>query len=168
MGIFTGAFRSGIIRRDIRTLGHRLTPYEALLQKLLPDNRTGPGSGSRQGNVIPTPVSNRPVLDIVNTYLKEKLTADELRFILDNRDRFVFTIGTGDRRADFSSRFSIATNWHGGDVTGLVLTPDPYNAQQYRHTLTFSASQGTMSLTDTHSGANNYGSIRYFTISGKG
>lgn len=135
------------------------------LNKLQPENNTGLGSNKVQGNVIPTRV-NRSLLDVANTYLTSKLTADELALILAHRDRFDFTIGTGDRRpqADLVARFAIADNWRGEDAEGVVLTPDPYGPQPHRPTLTWSAAGGMLKLTDSHAGQNLYCSIRYFTI----
>ncbi|EAQ6130936.1 hypothetical protein AXA91_20880 [Salmonella enterica] len=136
----------------------------ALLDKLKPQNSAGLGSVSVQGNVLNTRTGTMPVLDVANTYLTNKLTADELALILRNRDKFTFTIGVGDRRAEFKSRFRIATNWHGGDADNLLLAPDPWNDPRYNFRLTFTGSAGTMKLTDTHASPDTYGSIRYFTI----
>ncbi|EOV0283830.1 hypothetical protein ACOIP5_002766 [Salmonella enterica] len=138
---------------------------DALCQKLLPQNNTGLGSNTVAGTVIPTQADNRKILWVVNTYLKDKLTDDELGIILNNRDKFEFTIGVGDRRTSLVSRFKISTDWHGEDVTGRILTPDPVTGDQnYYHTLTFSGKSGQMSVTDKHYGTNQYGSVRYFTI----
>ncbi|EAP7663711.1 hypothetical protein ELK24_13040 [Salmonella enterica] len=136
----------------------------ALLDKLKPQNNTGLGSASVQGNLLNTRASTMPILDVANAYLTNKLTADELALILRNRSRFTFTIGVGDRRAEFKSRFRIATNWHGEDVDNLLLAPDPWNDPPYSFRMTFTGSAGTMKLTDRHAGQNTYGSIRYFTI----
>lgn len=135
-----------------------------LIAKLTPQNSTGLGSASVQGNLLNTRASTMPVLDVVNTWLTNKLTADELALILRNRNRFTFTIGVGDRRAEFKSRFRIATNWHGEDADNLLLAPDPWNDPRYNFRLTFTGSAGTMKLTDTHASSNTYGSIRYFTV----
>ncbi|EBA1653527.1 hypothetical protein L1O59_004640 [Salmonella enterica] len=136
----------------------------ALLDKLKPQNNTGLGSASVQGNLLNTRASTMPILDVANTYLTNKLTADELALILRNRSRFTFTIGVGDRRAEFKSRFKIVTNWHGEDVDNHLLAPDPWNNPPYSFRLTFTGSAGTMKLTDRHASPNTYGSIRYFTI----
>lgn len=136
-----------------------------LCQKLLPQNNTGLGSTSTQGNLLSTRGNALSVLFVVNTYLNDKLTDDELGIILNNRDKFEFAIGVGDRRTSLVSRFKIATNWHGEDVTQRVLTPDPFNDPLYRHTLTFSGETGLMTVTDSHAGTvNTYGGIRYFTV----
>ncbi|EAM6080678.1 hypothetical protein CDJ04_07160 [Salmonella enterica] len=137
---------------------------ESLRQKLLPQNNTGLGSASVQGNLLNTRASTMPVLDVVNNWLTNKLTADELALILRNRSRFTFTIGVGDRREEFKSRFRIATNWHGEDVSNFLLSPDPWNDPHYNFRLTFTGSAGTMKLTDTHASPDTYGSIRYFTV----
>ncbi|EEY2695523.1 hypothetical protein HFX43_004600 [Salmonella enterica] len=137
---------------------------QSILDKLKPQNNTGLGSASVQGNLLNTRASTMPVLDVANTYLTNKLTADELALILRNRSRFTFTIGVGDRRAEFKSRFRIATNWHGEDVDNLLLAPDPWNDPPYSFRMTFTGSAGTMKLTDTHASQNTYGSIRYFTV----
>ncbi|HFW4208295.1 TPA: hypothetical protein ACIBOM_001238 [Salmonella enterica subsp. enterica serovar Reading] len=136
-----------------------------LLAKLRPENSTGLGSGTAQGNVVPTQAASRIILNVVNTYLVNKLTADELKIILDHRDKFEFTIGVGDRRDGVKSRFRIATNWHGEDVSKRILTPDPFNDPPYHHTLTFSGTTGQMTMTDDHAGSpSTYGSIRYMTV----
>ncbi|EBP9265361.1 hypothetical protein ATS45_21155 [Salmonella enterica] len=137
----------------------------AILDKLKPQNNTGLGSASIQGNVLNTQDATRTILNVVNTYLTDKLTADEMAWILSHRDKFTFSIGVGDRRKDFISRFALATNWHGEDVVNFQLRPNPAGAPEYDFRLTFSASAGTMSVTDNHVGTHSvYGSIRYFTI----
>ncbi|EAT1856517.1 hypothetical protein PRB20_000043 [Salmonella enterica] len=136
-----------------------------MLAKLRPENSTGLGSGTVQGNVVPTQAASRIILNVVNTYLVNKLTADELKIILDHRDKFEFTVGVGDRRSGVKSRFRIATNWHGEDVSKRILTPDPFNDPPYHHTLTFSGTTGQMTMTDDHVGSpSTYGSIRYMTV----
>ncbi|EAW9081245.1 hypothetical protein F3V99_15500 [Salmonella enterica] len=137
---------------------------QSILDKLKPQNNTGLGSASVQGNLLNTRASTMPILDVVNNWLTNKLASDELALILRNRSRFSFTIGVGDRRAEFKSRFRIATNWHGEDADNLLLAPDPWNDPHYNFRLTFTGSAGTMKLTDTHASSNTYGSIRYFTI----
>ncbi|WP_238599653.1 hypothetical protein, partial [Pseudomonas caspiana] len=105
---------------------------------------------------------------VVNTYLESGLTADEADFILANADRYVMTIGVGDRRtgtAVLGARFAIATNWSGENVSDLQLTPDPFSAGEYRHRLTLAGR--ALTVTDSHSGTNTYGSIRYFTVEPK-
>ncbi|EEL2518409.1 hypothetical protein G9I05_004352 [Salmonella enterica] len=138
---------------------------QPLLDKLTPQNNTGLGSASVQGTVLNTQDATRTILSVANTYLTNKLTADEMAFILSNRSQFEFIIGVGDRRAEFKGRFALATNWHGEDVTRLQLRPNPTGAPEYDLRLTFSASTGTMTVTDNHVGVRNtYGSLRYFTI----
>ncbi|HAF8817589.1 TPA: hypothetical protein G5V04_003064 [Salmonella enterica] len=138
---------------------------QSLLDKLKPQNNTGLGSTTVQGTVLNTQAATRTILSVANTYLTNKLTADEMALILNNRNDFTFTIGVGDRRTDFIGRFALATNWHGEDVTRLQLRPNPTGAPEYDLRLTFSASTGTMTVTDNHVGVRNtYGSIRYFTI----
>ncbi|EBW6364485.1 hypothetical protein DPU24_27745 [Salmonella enterica subsp. enterica serovar Oranienburg] len=138
---------------------------QPLLDKLTPQNNTGLGSTTVQGTVLNTQATARTILSVANTYLTNKLTADEMALILNNRDDFTFTIGVGDRRAGFISRFELATNWHGEDVTNFQLRPNPAGAPEYDLRLTFSASAGTMTVTDNHVGVRNtYGSLRYFTI----
>ncbi|HBM0098454.1 TPA: hypothetical protein LT061_005037, partial [Salmonella enterica subsp. enterica serovar Blitta] len=65
----------------------------SLLDKLKLQNNTGLGSASVQGKILNTRDNTMPVLDVVNTWLTNKLTADELAIILRNRSRFTFTIG---------------------------------------------------------------------------
>lgn len=137
---------------------------ESLRKKLLQQNNTGLGSTSVQGTVLNTQIATRAVLGVANTYMISKLTADELALILRNRDKFTFTIGVGDRRAAYNSRFTIITNWHGEDVQSLLLAPDPWSAPHYNFRLTFSGNDKTLIITDSHAGPNNYGAIRYFTI----
>ncbi|EDJ2557275.1 hypothetical protein CE665_23430 [Salmonella enterica subsp. enterica serovar Poona] len=138
---------------------------DELLDKLIPDNNAGEGSTSGQGYVVNTQSGARKILDVVNTYMTNKLTADELALILKYRDRFTFTAGVGDRRRDFISRFAFVTNWHGEDVNNLLLAPDPWNDPHYNFRLTFSADAGTMTLTDSHANTpSTYGALRYFTI----
>ncbi|EHL2884859.1 hypothetical protein KDH02_002548 [Salmonella enterica] len=138
-----------------------------LLDKLKPQNSAGLGSVSVQGYALNTQDAARSLLDVVNTYLTNKLTADELALILRNRDKFTFTIGVGDRRAEFKGRFAQATNWHGEDVNNFQLRPNPAGAPEYDFRLTFSGASGTIKVTDNHVGTRNtYGAIRYFTIRG--
>ncbi|ECE0111590.1 hypothetical protein AVE81_005214 [Salmonella enterica subsp. diarizonae] len=137
-----------------------------LLSKLKPQNSTGLGSTSVLGNLTNTTAAARNILDVVNTYLKTPLTADEMALILEKRDKFEFTIGTGDRRTGAKGRFGLITNWHGEDVNKLLLTPEPWAGEPpYRFTLSFSGSTGMITLTDTHAGeSNTYGAMRYLTI----
>ncbi|EAP7666369.1 hypothetical protein CDJ04_25425 [Salmonella enterica] len=72
---------------------------QPILDKLKPQNNTGLGSASGQGNLLNTRASTMPILYVVNNWLTNKLAADELALILRNRSRFSFTIGVGDRRA---------------------------------------------------------------------
>ncbi|HGB5308241.1 TPA: hypothetical protein ACIVON_002613 [Salmonella enterica subsp. enterica serovar Poona] len=137
----------------------------SLLDKLKPQNNTGLGSTGAQGTVLNTWDGGREILAIANTYLTNKLTADEMALILSNRSQFEFIIGVGDRRPEFKERFVLATNWHGEDVTRLQLRPNPADAPEYDFRLTFSAGAGTMTVTDNHVGSHNtYGSLRYFAI----
>lgn len=138
---------------------------QSLLDKLKPQNNTGLGSTTVQGTVLNTQAATRTILSVANTYLTNKLTADEMALILSNRSQFEFIIGVGDRRPEFKERFVLATNWHGEDVTRLQLRPNPAGAPEYDFRLTFSASAGTMTVTDNHVGSHNtYGSLRYFAI----
>ncbi|EDY1994211.1 hypothetical protein JYL57_001450 [Salmonella enterica subsp. enterica serovar Typhimurium] len=138
---------------------------QSILDKLKPQNNTGLGSTTAQGTVLNTQAATRTILSVANTYLTNKLTADEMAFILSNRSQFEFIIGVGDRRAEFKGRFALATNWRGEDVTNFQLRPNPAGAPEYDFRLTFSASAGTMTVTDNHVGTRNtYGSLRYFTI----
>ncbi|EEM6321768.1 hypothetical protein C9H16_09605 [Salmonella enterica] len=136
----------------------------SLRLKLQPQNNTGLGSTSSQGNVLFTRSNAYPLLDVVNTYLKTPLTADELKTILDNRDKFEFAIGVGDRRDGVVGRFVVASNWHGEDVNNLLLRPNPKDAPEYDFRLTFSAEAATLTLTDNHAAVpNTFGGLRYFT-----
>ncbi|HFW3091096.1 TPA: hypothetical protein ACIBE3_004791 [Salmonella enterica subsp. enterica serovar Reading] len=140
---------------------------QSLLDKLTVQNNTGLGSTGTQGIVLNTWDGGREILTIANTYLTNKLTADEMALILSNRSQFEFIIGVGDRRPEFKGRFVLATNWHGEDVINFQLRPNPAGAPEYDFRLTFSAgtSAGTMTVTDNHVGSHNtYGSLRYFTI----
>ncbi|EEN5587743.1 hypothetical protein [Salmonella enterica] len=138
---------------------------DSIKVKLNPQNSTGLGSTTAQGIVLNTQAAARTILNVVNTYLTDKLTADEMAWILSHRDKFTFSIGVGDRRTEFISRFALATNWHGEDVTNFQLRPNPAGAPEYDLRLTFSASAGTMTVTDNHVGTRNtYGSLRYFAI----
>ncbi|HGB5310798.1 TPA: hypothetical protein ACIVON_005347 [Salmonella enterica subsp. enterica serovar Poona] len=145
--------------------GGKVTIPRAIQDKLQPKNNTGLGSTGAQGTVLNTWDGGRTILAIANTYLTDKLTTDEMAWILSHRDKFTFTIGVGDRRPEFKVRFALATNWHGEDVTRLQLRPNPAGAPEYDFRLTFSASAGTMTVTDNHVGSHNtYGSLRYFAI----
>ncbi|EEI4448031.1 hypothetical protein G0S15_001401 [Salmonella enterica] len=136
----------------------------ALLDKLKPANNTGLGSSSVQGSLVYTRASERSFLEVVNSYLRNNLTADELTLILNHREKFDFSMGVGDRRDDFKERFSLVTNWRGEDVQNFLLAPDPWDEPHYNFRLTFSAGTGTIIFTDSHAGENMYGSMRYFTI----
>ncbi|HAK6119860.1 TPA: hypothetical protein H2R31_005024 [Salmonella enterica] len=138
---------------------------QSLLDKLTVQNNTGLGSTGTQGIVLNTWDGGREILTIANTYLTNKLTADEMALILSNRSQFEFIIGVGDRRPEFKGRFVLATNWHGEDVNNFQLRPNPADAPEYDFRLTFSAGAGTMTVTDNHVGSHNtYGSLRYFAI----
>ncbi|HGB3676233.1 TPA: hypothetical protein ACIVDA_004277 [Salmonella enterica subsp. enterica serovar Muenchen] len=162
----TGWQTGGIIIHGSRIVFGTMNDIPQSLQsKLQPQNNTGLGSTGAQGIVLNTWDGDREILAIANTYLTNKLTADEMAFILSNRSQFEFIIGVGDRRAEFKGRFALATNWHGEDVTRLQLRPNPTGAPEYDFRLTFSASAGTMTVTDNHVGSHNtYGSLRYFAI----
>ncbi|HIB1507730.1 TPA: hypothetical protein ACWV5T_002346 [Salmonella enterica subsp. enterica serovar Muenchen] len=138
---------------------------DALLNKLTAQNSTGLGSSSAPGTLTPTRPEARNILDVVNAYLKTPLTADEMALILAHRYKFEFTIGTGDRRADFTGRFRLITNWHGEDAENLLLTPEPWDGDpRYGFRLSFSGTTGLMTLTDVHAAGNTYGALRYLTI----
>ncbi|HAD5968605.1 TPA_asm: hypothetical protein G1Q02_17450 [Salmonella enterica subsp. enterica serovar Typhimurium] len=137
----------------------------SLRQKLLPQNNIGLGSVSSLGNVLNTRDAPMPLLDVINNWLTNKLTADELALITRNRDRFTFAIGVGDRREAFKSRIVEADNWHGEDANNLKLTPNPPGAPAYNFTLSFTAANAMTSLTDSHAGQpNTYGALRYLTV----
>ncbi|EHK2737162.1 hypothetical protein J9K13_004771 [Salmonella enterica] len=143
----------------------QITIPRTIQNKLQPQNNAGLGSTTDQGAVLNTRAADRAILNVANTYLTDQLTADEMAWILSHRDKFTFSIGVGDRRTDFISRFALATNWHGEDVTNFQLRPNPPGAPEYDFRLTFSASAGTMTVTDNHVGVRNtYGSLRYFAI----
>ncbi|HGB5310793.1 TPA: hypothetical protein ACIVON_005342 [Salmonella enterica subsp. enterica serovar Poona] len=143
----------------------KVTIPRAIQDKLQPQNNTGLGSTTLQGNVLNTQDAARTILSMANTYLTNKLTADEMAWILSHRDKFTFTIGVGDRRSEFKGRFALATNWHGEDVNNFQLRPNPADAPEYGFTLTVDGSAGTITVTDSHVGTHNtYGSLRYFTI----
>ncbi|EDS5484640.1 hypothetical protein HY28_005239 [Salmonella enterica subsp. enterica] len=173
MAIYTGFNPPGQVRglhvKGMITLGSNDEIPLSLRLKLEPQNSVNLGSTTSMGSVINTG-QQYSLTAVTGRFMKENITFSESQLILANRDKFEFTVGVGDRRrgsvGDLMIRFAIATNWHGEDVTGLVLTPDPFNAQRYRHTLTFR--DGILGITDTHSGPNNFGSIRYFTIRYKG
>ncbi|EKB5404571.1 hypothetical protein OOP60_005041 [Salmonella enterica] len=156
------------IRRHVRgmiTLGASAAIPASLLLKLEPQNSTGLGSPSVLGNEITTQPAERRILDVVNTWLKTPLTSEELNLILTRRDKFEFTIGTGDRRIGAVERFRLITNWHGEDVTNLLLRPEPWDGwPSYQFRLSFSGVTGMMRLTDSHAGGNMYGAMRYLTI----
>ncbi|EAP6367423.1 hypothetical protein EI752_27645 [Salmonella enterica] len=155
----------GLHVKGMITLGSDVVIPDSLLLKLKPQNSTGLGSTSSQGNLLLTRNNAYPLLDVVNTYLTDKLTADELKTILDNRDRFEFAIGVGDRRSGVVGRFVIASNWHGEDVNNLLLRPNPQGAPEYDLRLTFSAEAATLTLTDNHVATpNTFGGLRYFTV----
>lgn len=61
---------------------------QSLLDKLKPQNNTGLGSTTVQGTVLNTQDATRTILNVVNTYLTDKLTADEMAWILSHRDKF--------------------------------------------------------------------------------
>lgn len=144
-----------------------ITIPDGLMAKLDESNRHNLGSELQQGTVFATPVDS-DLLTIVNAYLVTGLTDEELQFILKNRDYFEFRIGVGDRRSSFYRRFAIAQNWAGSDSNQLLLKPDPYTTQPYSHLLTFVGGTGHIKVTDTHSGDNRYGSVRYITVSYSG
>ncbi|HAG0017478.1 TPA: hypothetical protein G8O67_004864 [Salmonella enterica] len=143
-------------------------PLTELQVKLSPRNRTGMGTPTSLGDAwhsTPTEVS---ILDVVNHYLVNPLTAVEMKYILAHPEKFTFEMGAGDRREGFKSRIVEVDNWHGEDVTGLVLTPNPAGAPAYKFSLTFSAVTGMMKLTDGHAGQpNTYGALRYLTVRAK-
>ncbi|EEM1821243.1 hypothetical protein GKA92_24405 [Salmonella enterica subsp. enterica] len=167
MAIYTGfnpPSGKGLRVKGMITLGADEIPW-LLRLKLEPQNSTGLGSPSVLGNPVNTQLPDRRILDVVNTYLKTPLTSDELNLILTKRDKFEFTAGMGDRRTAFMERFRLVTNWHGEDVTNLLLGPEPWDGRPpYNLTLSFSGRTGSMRLTDSHSSANTYGSMRYLTI----
>ncbi|EJA8582497.1 hypothetical protein MU232_002088 [Salmonella enterica] len=155
----------GLHVKGMITLGSDVVIPDSLLLKLKPQNSTGLGSPTVLGNTTNTQLPERRILNVVNTYLKTPLTDDELKLILANRYKFEFTIGTGDRREVLKERFRLTTNWHGEDVTNLLLSPEPWDGwPPYLFSFSFSGRTGEMSLTDSHSSGNTYGAIRYLTI----
>ncbi|EEG2782571.1 hypothetical protein GXR14_001191 [Salmonella enterica] len=169
MAIYTGFNPSvqvkGLHVKGMITLGANEKIPRTLLLKLEPQNSAGLGSPSVLGNTTNTWIQERRILDVVNTYLKTPLTSEELNLLLTKRDKIEFTIGTGDRRIGGVGRFSMITNWHGEDVTDLLLRPEPWDGwPPYQFRLSFSGVTGMMSLTDSHAGGNTYGAMRYLTI----
>ncbi|EAS8628830.1 hypothetical protein SOP30_003593 [Salmonella enterica] len=155
----------GLHVKGMITLGSDVVIPDSLLLKLKPQNSTGLGSPTVLGNTTNTQIPERRILNVVNTYLKTPLTDEELKLILANRYKFEFTIGTGDRREVLKERFRLTTNWHGEDVTNLLLSPEPWDGwPPYDFTLNFSGRTGSMKLTDSHASGNTYGAIRYLTI----
>ncbi|MBE8611543.1 hypothetical protein CYG68_03820 [Morganella morganii] len=153
--------------RDLRRKS--VTFPDTLLAKLADSNYRYLGNPNYRGAFFGTPVDSR-ILSVINAYLVTPMTEDELALILANRAHFEFRIGVGDWRIDgrIFSRFAIADNWQGEDVTDRVLTPEVFPEGSYRHRLTFSGSTGRIKMTDEHSGGNRYGSIRYLTIRYRG
>lgn len=144
-----------------------------LLTKLLPENNVNLGSDTVFGAAVNTSADQQDMLTVVNTFLKDPVTTDELALILKNKEDFVFSIGVGDRRNDAGlySRFGIVDNWSGDDVLNRVLTPEPYPSKPYNLTMSLAVAtdgSGKLLITDTHSGANQFGAIRYFTIRKRG
>ncbi|EFH8602712.1 TPA: hypothetical protein ACH6CC_004556 [Escherichia coli] len=137
---------------------------EDIRRKLLPENRVNVGSTTSSGVVFPTRAQPYSILEVINAYLKEPLTADELSFILEHRGDFAFSLGVGDRRKEFVSRYTVVDNWCGEDVEDFEVLPEVYGKQPYGHRLWFDARAGTVRLTDTHSGTNKYGSLRALVI----
>ncbi|ECT1023870.1 hypothetical protein DPO11_28790 [Salmonella enterica] len=138
---------------------------DALTGKLSPQNNTGLGTRTSLGNAWHTSTTEASILDVVNHYLVSPLTAVEMKYILAHPEKFTFEMAVGDRREDFKGRIVEVDNWHGEDVTGLKLTPNPANAPAYNFTLNFSAVTGMMKLTDGHAGQpNTYGTLRYLTV----
>ncbi|HAG0018063.1 TPA: hypothetical protein G8O67_005498 [Salmonella enterica] len=150
-------------------IGKSLPLFSAvLLDKLTPQNNTGLGTSTSLGDAWHTTPTEVSILDVVNRYLVNPLTAVEMKYILAHPEKFTFEMGAGDRREAFKSRIVEVDNWHGEDVTGLVLTPNPANAPAYKFSLTFSAVTGMMKLTDGHAGQpNTYGALRYLTVRAK-
>ncbi|EOC0700167.1 hypothetical protein ACIU3Q_003238 [Salmonella enterica subsp. enterica serovar Kokomlemle] len=153
---------SGVI-----VLGHGevFSVPESLRQKLLPENNIGLGSESVLGAFVPTGNVNRNIWEVANLWLTNKLTYDDWLIIKDNRDRFTFTIGVGDRREAFKSRIVEVNNWHGEDADDLILTPNPAGAPAYNFKLYFKVFSAAIVLTDSHAGQpNTYGALRYLTV----
>jgi hypothetical protein len=117
------------------------------------------------GSVLPTSTTSRSFISVINTYLRQGLTVEEADFVLVNSGNYIMTIGVGDRRTVLPARFAVATNWSGAGVSSFLLTPEPYPADAYRYRLTLS--NGALTVTDSHSRANTYGAIRYFTLEPK-
>ncbi|EHB4542244.1 hypothetical protein JX130_005135 [Escherichia coli] len=141
-------------------------PLGSIRRKLRPENRVNLGSVTELGVVFPTGTTHS-ILEVINGYLKDSLTVDELSFILEHREKFVFSLGVGDRRdsAALVPRFTYVDNWHGDDVTDFVLLPEVYSRQSYRHRLWFDGTAGTIRMTDEHSGGGSrYGSLRALVI----
>ena len=136
----------------------------AIREKLRPENRTNLGSTTVQGRVFDTSTDYYQLLDVLNAYLRQPLTKDELDYILDNRDQYAFHLGYGDRRdaEDLIRRFVYAENWHGEDVSNFLLAPEAYPRQAYYFKLLFDGRAKIMRLTDTHfsSRPNTYGALR--------
>lgn len=139
---------------------------DALNKKLLPANNQNLGSTKAMGAVIKSRPENHTILTVVNTYLIAPLTADEMTFILQNRDKYVFKMGVGDNRSHVSSRFGLVNNWSGEDVVDFALQPEFFTqpGALYYHKLSFSGASGTLNIMDGHRLPEHYGSIRYLTV----
>ncbi|EOW6510851.1 hypothetical protein ACOZXQ_000570 [Cronobacter malonaticus] len=151
----------------VRIIGGQPTGLQVTIrEKLSPENRTDLGSTTVLGRVFNTRSDYYHVLELLNAYLRQPLTEDELDYIMQNRRRFVFYLGVGDRRntPNFIRRFVFAENWHGEDVSNFSIEPDAYSSPRYNFLLFFDGSAKIMQLTDSHSGPNAYGAIRAFYV----
>ncbi|HCB9838978.1 TPA: hypothetical protein M2Q89_003802 [Escherichia coli] len=140
------------------------SPVDEISRKLQPENRINLGSETELGRVFSTCSKPYSLLEVVNAYLKEPLSAEELSFIVRNRNKFIFELRVGDRRDYFKSRYAAVDNWSGDDVVDFETSPEAFEKQPYKFHLWFHGEGGTIQLTDTHSGVNGYGGLRGLTV----
>ncbi|NUH56262.1 hypothetical protein HUK76_23125 [Citrobacter portucalensis] len=173
-GLFSGGFMGTTLGGNLphfalsvpgmRVLGGQTNDIPgAIREKLRPENRTDLGSTTELGRVFDTSSTDYyHIQDVLNAYLHQPLTEDELEYILDNRDQYAFHLGYGDRRdaADLIRRFTYAENWQGEDVRDFVLEPEANPSQTYNFRLLFDSRAKVMKLTDSHVVANRYGALR--------
>ncbi|MEB7738577.1 hypothetical protein NGB58_04690 [Escherichia coli] len=143
--------------------GQRVDVSEKIRKKIRSENRINLGSTEVPGRVFDT-TDYYYVQDVLNAYLRQPLTENELEYILSNREKFVFCLGVGDRRdtsADLIRRFVYVDNWHGEDVRDFSLAPEVFPSQPYNFRLLFDSRARILRLTDTHAWkSNKYGALR--------
>lgn len=129
------------------------------------DNTENLGTTLIRGTVFPTSNNSRVFADVVNAYLVNDLSPEEIEYILQNRDDYSIEIGLGDRRDIQVERIEYLSLGNAEGVQTLPIVQPGDVVYNFEVTLT---NDGQLTVTDGHvSQINTYGGVRGLRITPK-